>query len=86
MVCVGRVWPRLRRRARPLTFVIRLGAAHETCDALRSGIGLIAWELMQLTSSALVFDIHDIGATMVGLGLGWFLFAHLTPGASAGAA
>ncbi len=51
--------------------------------SLIAGVGLIAWELIQRTGSALVFDIHDIGATIVGLGLSWLLFALLTPRASA---
>ena len=46
---------------------------------LLSGVGLIAWELVQQSSRTLVFDLHDIGATILGLGLGWLLFILLTP-------
>ena len=44
-----------------------------------AGVGLCTWELIQQSSRTLVFDTHDIGATIVGLGLGWFLFTALTP-------
>lgn len=50
---------------------------------LFSGACLIAWEFMQKSSGRLVFDVHDIGATVLGLCLGWMLFAVLTPKASA---
>ena len=46
---------------------------------LLSGVGLIAWELVQQSSRTLVFDLHDIGGTVLGLGLGSFLFILLTP-------
>ena len=46
---------------------------------LLSGVGLIAWELVQQSSRTLVFDLHDIGATILGLGLGWLLFILSTP-------
>ena len=46
---------------------------------LLSGVGVIAWELVQQFSRTLVFDLHDIGATILGLGLGWLLFILLTP-------
>jgi hypothetical protein len=39
-----------------------------------SGFGLIAWELFQKTSSRLVFDPHDVGATVVGIGAAGILF------------
>ncbi|WP_373488057.1 hypothetical protein [Blastomonas sp.] len=39
-----------------------------------SGLGLIAWEFFQTTSDRLVFDLHDIGATLVGLGVSALLF------------
>lgn len=46
---------------------------------LFAAIALIAWEFLQRSSSALVFDRHDIGATFVGLALGYVLFILLTP-------
>ena len=46
---------------------------------LLSGVGLIAWELVQQSSRTLVFDLHDIAATILGLRLGWLLFILLTP-------
>lgn len=46
--------------------------------ALVSAVGLVAWEFLQLTGR-LVFDAHDLGATIVGLGVGWLLFWLVTP-------
>ena len=46
---------------------------------LDTGIGLIAWEFIQLTSRGLVFDPHDLAATVVGLGLAGILFTLITP-------
>ena len=53
---------------------------------LVAGIGLIAWEYMQQSSGSLVFDYHDIAATIFGLAVAWLLFVLLTPRASAAAA
>ena len=53
---------------------------------LVAGIGLIAWEYMQRSSGSLVFDYHDIAATISGLAVAWLLFVLLTPRASATAA
>ncbi len=39
-----------------------------------SGFGLLAWELFQKTSSRLVFDPHDVGATAIGIGAATVLF------------
>jgi hypothetical protein len=50
-----------------------------TALALVAGTGLIAWEFMQQSSRSLVFDPHDIGATIIGLFMAWLLFAVLTP-------
>lgn len=46
---------------------------------LGAGVALIAWEFIQQSSRALVFDTHDIGATIIGLGVGCLLFALVTP-------
>lgn len=45
-----------------------------------SGFGLIVWEFMQSSSRSLVFDTHDIAATLIGLILARLLFYLLTPG------
>jgi len=44
-----------------------------------SGLGLLAWELFQKTSSRLVFDPNDVGATFVGVGVASILFFILRP-------
>lgn len=44
-----------------------------------SGLGLLAWELIQKTSSRLVFDPHDVGATIVGIGVATAVFFVLGP-------
>ena len=46
---------------------------------LLAGLALITWELIQQSSRTLIFDPHDIGATLLGLGVGWLLFILLTP-------
>ena len=53
---------------------------------LVAGIGLIAWEYMQQSRESLVFDYHDIAATILGLAAAWLLFVLLTPRARAPAA
>ena len=53
---------------------------------LVAGIGLIAWEYIQQSSSSLFFDYHDIAATIFGLAVAWLLFVLLTPRASGTAA
>ncbi len=50
--------------------------------ALISGLGLLAWELFQKTSSSLVFDPHDVGATAVGISIATALFFLLSAQAS----
>ena len=46
---------------------------------LGTGFVLIVWEFIQQTSRTLVYDIHDIGATLLGLGVSCLLFTLLTP-------
>jgi hypothetical protein len=48
------------------------------CAAI-SAFGLIAWELFQKTSGSLVFDPHDLVATVIGVGVSSLLFYALTP-------
>lgn len=45
-----------------------------------SGIGLTAWEFLQETSKRLIFDAHDLGATLVGIVAAGILFYVLTRG------
>ena len=61
----------------PLTFA---AARHRflICATI-SGVGLIAWEFVQLTGDRLVFDLHDISATGIGLCAAGSLFVALTP-------
>jgi hypothetical protein len=47
--------------------------------AFISSVGLLAWELVQKTSSRLVFDSNDVGATLVGVGAASILFYALKP-------
>jgi hypothetical protein len=68
----GESYPALRQR-----FVI---------VSLFTGLGLTAWELLQQSSHSLVFDLHDIGATIIGLGVGILLFILLTPKENEGSA
>jgi hypothetical protein len=56
----------------------RAARAFLVCASI-SGLGLLGWELLQQTSSRFVFDPHDIGATLVGLGAASLLFHWLTP-------
>ena len=44
-----------------------------------AGVGLIGWEVVQLTSDNLIFDFNDIGATLAGLVLSAAVFHLLTP-------
>jgi len=46
--------------------------------ALISGLGLLGWEFLQKTSNRFVFDPHDVGATMIGIGMAIVLFHKLT--------
>ena len=64
--------PRNQRQAIRL-----LAEGLQLCAGRRDG--LIAWEFMQQSSSSLVFDPHDIGATIIGLFMAWLLFVVLTP-------
>ena len=47
--------------------------------SLVAGVGLVAWEFLQLHSGRLVFDPQDIVATLVGLVLARGLFSWVTP-------
>ena len=48
-----------------------------------SGFVLLAWEVLQTLSKQLVFDLHDLGATLVGLGAAVLIFYAVTPRARA---
>lgn len=50
--------------------------------ALVSTAGLVGWEVLQRGSTGLIFDAHDIGATLVGLGAATILFRLVTPALS----
>jgi hypothetical protein len=64
-------------RNSPLTFE---AARHRfLICATVSGVGLVAWEFVQLTGDRLVFDLHDISATGIGLCAAGLLFLALTP-------
>lgn len=41
--------------------------------------GLIGWEFIQTTSDKLIFDVNDLGATLVGTTLTYALFYVITP-------
>ncbi len=45
-----------------------------------SAFGLLAWETFQKTSDRFVFDLHDTGATLVGVIVTSLLFYITTPG------
>lgn len=47
---------------------------------LAAGAGLILWEFGQRSSRALFFDPDDIVATLVGLLVGWGMFAVVSSG------
>lgn len=61
----------------PLSFV----AARKRFSicATVSGVGLVAWEFIQVTGGRLVFDFHDLSATGIGLCAAGLLFLILTP-------
>ena len=46
---------------------------------LISGFGLIGWEFVQRTSGRFVFDLSDILATFLGLGMSALLFDVISP-------
>ena len=64
-------------RKGPLTFV-EARTRFFICATV-SGVGLVAWEFMQLTGDRLVFDFDDISATGIGLCAAGLLFFILTP-------
>lgn len=47
-----------------------------------SGAGLLGWEYIQQSSDRFVYDLHDIGATLVGLLLSGVVFGVVTPRSS----
>lgn len=47
-------------------------------------LGLLAWEAYQRTSNRFVFDLNDIGATIVGVAAAVLLFYSITPQARHG--
>lgn len=48
-------------------------------SAAVSARGLFGWELFQKTGERLVFDAHDILATIAGIGTATVLFCLVTP-------
>lgn len=44
-----------------------------------SALGLFGWEFVQKSSGRFVFDPHDLGATLVGIGVAGLSFHALTP-------
>ena len=48
-------------------------------SAAVAGVGLLGWEAFQRTSDNFVFDYNDVGATLVGLVLSYFVFRLVTP-------
>lgn len=75
-----------------ITFVVlSFGADQRKLDGYRAaipwfvgsaaiaGAGLIVWEIIQRTSGNFVFDVYDIGATLVGLVVSWVVFDFVTP-------
>lgn len=61
---------------RETTFTAAL-RAFLVCASI-SGLGLLGWEFVQKTSSRFVFDPHDAGATLVGVGTAGIVFISLT--------
>lgn len=55
-------------------------------SAAISGVGLLGWEFFQRTSDNLVFDPHDIAATLAGLLVSAAIFQLVTPRAAETAA
>jgi hypothetical protein len=68
------IWAELRLAATPADNRRRFALC-----SLVAGVGLVAWEFLQLHSGRLVFDPQDIVATLVGLVLARGLFSWVTP-------
>ena len=52
-------------------------------SVIASCVGLLGWELLQQRSDRLVFDLNDIGATIVGSAIAIAVFAAVTKRAKA---
>ena len=52
-------------------------------SVIASFVGLFGWELIQQRSDRLVFDVSDIGATIVGSAIAIAVFAAVTKRAKA---
>lgn len=50
--------------------------------AMVSAFGLLVWEFVQRTSSRFVFDPHDVGATLIGIGIAFLIFLAISPGST----
>jgi hypothetical protein len=68
------VWTDQKREATPSS----IKRAFTVCGSI-SAVGLIAWEAIQTTNNRFVFDVNDLGATLVGVMVAGLLFFSVTP-------